>query len=116
MPAKAVVYAPVDGVVTRRNVNPGNFVQVGQNLMAVRSLSDIWVDANFKETELRDLRIGQPVDLYLDMLNKQLTYDALKLIGFDMELMQSLGGEMVFIQQLAHTHKICQARFLASKA
>ena len=48
------------------------------------------------------------VDLYLDMLTKQLTYDALKRIGFDMELMQTLGGEMTFIQQLAHDHKISQ--------
>lgn len=61
------VVADIDGVVTRRNVNPGNNVQVGQNLMAIRSLSEIWVDANFKETQLRDLRIGQPVDLYVDM-------------------------------------------------
>jgi membrane fusion protein (multidrug efflux system) len=61
------ITAEIDGVVTRRNVNPGNYVQVGQNLMAVRSLSDIWVDANFKETQLRDLRIGQPVDLHVDM-------------------------------------------------
>jgi membrane fusion protein (multidrug efflux system) len=42
------------GVVTRRNVNPGNNVQVGQSLMAIRSLREIWVDANFKETQLRD--------------------------------------------------------------
>ena len=61
------VVADIDGVVTRRNVNPGNNVQVGQNLMAIRSLSEIWVDANFKETQLRDLRIGQPADLYVDM-------------------------------------------------
>src|SRR5208337_2117970 len=61
------IIAEIDGVVTRRNVNPGNFVQVGQNLMAVRSLDEIWVDANFKETQLRDLRIGQPVDLQIDM-------------------------------------------------
>jgi len=61
------VVAEIDGVVTRRNVNPGNNVQVGQSLMAIRSLSEIWVDANFKETQLRDLRIGQPVDLYVDM-------------------------------------------------
>jgi membrane fusion protein, multidrug efflux system len=61
------VIAEIDGVITRRNVNPGNFVQVGQNLMAVRSLNEIWVDANFKETQLRDLRIGQPVDLDVDM-------------------------------------------------
>jgi membrane fusion protein, multidrug efflux system len=61
------IIAEIDGVVTRRNVNPGNFVQVGQNLMAVRSLNEIWVDANFKETQLRDLSIGQPVDLDVDM-------------------------------------------------
>jgi membrane fusion protein (multidrug efflux system) len=61
------IIADIDGVVTRRNVNPGDFVQVGQNLMAVRSLNEIWVDANFKETQLRDLRIGQPVDLHVDM-------------------------------------------------
>ncbi|HEX3993482.1 MAG TPA: HlyD family secretion protein [Acetobacteraceae bacterium] len=61
------ITAKIDGVVTRRNVNPGNYVQVGQNLMAVRSLNDIWIDANFKETQLRDLRIGQPVSLYVDM-------------------------------------------------
>ncbi len=61
------IIAEIDGVVTRRNVNPGNFVQVGQNLLAIRSLNEIWVDANFKETQLRDLRIGQPVDLHVDM-------------------------------------------------
>jgi membrane fusion protein, multidrug efflux system len=61
------VIAEIDGVITRRNVNPGDNVQVGQALMAIRSLHEIWVDANFKETQLGDLRIGQPVDLYVDM-------------------------------------------------
>jgi membrane fusion protein (multidrug efflux system) len=61
------VIAEIDGVITRRNVNPGDNVQVGQALMAIRSLDEIWVDANFKETQLGDLRIGQPVDLYVDM-------------------------------------------------
>ncbi len=56
------------------------------------------------------------VDLYLDMLNKQLTYDALKIIGFDLELMQAMGGEMVFMQGLAHDGKIAQGRFIARKA
>ena len=60
------IVAAIDGVVTSRNVNPGDDVQVGQSLMAIRSLHDIWVDANFKETQLRELRIGQPVDLYVD--------------------------------------------------
>ncbi|MGA7328219.1 MAG: HlyD family secretion protein [Rhodomicrobium sp.] len=61
------VIAEIDGVVTRRNVNPGNDVLAGQGLMAIRSLNEIWVDANFKETQLRDLRIGQAVDLYTDI-------------------------------------------------
>ena len=61
------IVAEIDGVITRRNVNPGNNVQVGQSLMAIRSLHNIWVDANFKETQLRNLRIGQHVDLELDM-------------------------------------------------
>ena len=46
------VLAEIDGVVTRRNVNPGNNVGAGQSLMAVRSLREIWIDANFKETQL----------------------------------------------------------------
>jgi membrane fusion protein (multidrug efflux system) len=61
------VIAEIDGVITRRNVNPGDNIQVGQALMAIRSLNEIWVDANFKETQLGDLRIGLPVDLYVDM-------------------------------------------------
>lgn len=61
-------------------------------------------------------RFASYVDLYLNMLNMQLTYDALKRIGFDMELMQALGGELGFIQQLAHDRKVCQGRFEATKA
>jgi membrane fusion protein (multidrug efflux system) len=61
------VVSEIDGVVTRRNVNPGNNIQVGQNLMAVRSITEIWVDANFKETQLADLRIGQRVRCEVDM-------------------------------------------------
>ena len=49
------------------------------------------------------------------MLNKQLTYDALQIIGFDMALMQAMGGEMVFMQQLAHAGKIAQGIFIAQK-
>lgn len=61
------VVAGIDGVVTRRNVNPGDYVVVGQSLMAVRSLTEVWVDANFKETQLAALRIGQAADLDVDM-------------------------------------------------
>jgi membrane fusion protein (multidrug efflux system) len=77
------VVAEIDGVVTRRNVNPGNDVQVGQNLMAIRSLSEIWVDANFKETQLRDLRIGQAADIYVDMYGDKQVFKG-RLAGFTM--------------------------------
>jgi membrane fusion protein (multidrug efflux system) len=56
-----------NAVVTRRNVNPGNYVQVGQSLMALRSVPEIWIDANFKETQLSYLVIGQRADIYADM-------------------------------------------------
>ncbi len=61
------VFAEIDGVVSRRNVNPGNNVQAGQQVMALQSVRDLWIDANFKETQLAELRIGQHVDLYADM-------------------------------------------------
>jgi membrane fusion protein, multidrug efflux system len=77
------VVSDIDGVVTRRNVNPGNDVQVGQSLMAVRSLSEIWIDANFKETQLRDLRIGQAVDLYVDMYGDKQVFNG-RITGFTM--------------------------------
>jgi len=77
------IVAKIDGVVTRRNVNPGDYVQVGQNLMAIRSLHDIWVDANFKETELRDLRIGLPADLYVDMYGGRRVFKG-RVSGFTM--------------------------------
>jgi multidrug efflux pump subunit AcrA (membrane-fusion protein) len=65
------VVAEIDGVVTRRNVNSGNNVVTGQSLMALRSLTDIWVDANFKETQLPSLRIGRAVDVYVDMYGRR---------------------------------------------
>lgn len=61
-------------------------------------------------------RFAPYVDLYLQMLDQQLTFDALKIIGFDTALMQSLAGEMVFMQQLAHAGKVVQGLFVARKA
>jgi len=60
-------------------------------------------------------QFGPHVDLYLDMLNKQLTYDALRIIGFNLELLGAMGQEMVFMQQLAHAGKIIQGRVIARK-
>ncbi len=60
-------------------------------------------------------RFAPHVDLYLNMLSMQLTYDALKIIGFDTELMGALSGEMVHMQNLAHAGKIAQGIFVARK-
>jgi membrane fusion protein (multidrug efflux system) len=77
------VVAEIDGVVTRRNVNPGNNVQVGQGLMAIRSLTDIWIDANFKETQLNWLRLGQHVRMRVDMYGRHHEFEG-RISGFTM--------------------------------
>ena len=64
--AFTTVIAPVDGVFSNRMVNEGDYIQPGQRLANVVPLDDIYVDANFKETQLRRLRPGQPVDISVD--------------------------------------------------
>jgi membrane fusion protein (multidrug efflux system) len=83
------VVSEIDGVVTSRNVNPGNNVSAGQNLMAVRSLTEIWIDANFKETQLADLRIGQRVRCEVDMYGSRREYEG-RITGFTMGTGQTL--------------------------
>jgi membrane fusion protein (multidrug efflux system) len=60
------LYAPVDGYVTKKSVQTGNQIQAGQPLMAVVGLSDIWVTANFKETQMEHIRPGQTVTIDVD--------------------------------------------------
>ncbi len=83
------IVSEIDGVVTRRNVNPGNNVSVGQSLMAVRSLTEIWIDANFKETQLADLRIGQRVRCEVDMYGSRREFEG-RITGFTMGTGQTL--------------------------
>jgi membrane fusion protein (multidrug efflux system) len=83
------VVSEIDGVVTSRNVNPGNNVQAGQSVMAVRSLTEIWIDANFKETQLADLRIGQRVRCEVDMYGGRKEFEG-RITGFTMGTGQTL--------------------------
>jgi membrane fusion protein (multidrug efflux system) len=83
------VVSEIDGVVTRRNVNPGNNVSVGQSLMAIRSLTEIWIDANFKETQLADLRIGHRVRLEVDTYGSRKEFEG-RITGFTMGTGQTL--------------------------
>ena len=83
------VVSEIDGVVVGRNVNPGYNVQAGQALMAVRSLKEIWIDANFKETQLADLRIGQRVRCEVDMYGSRREFEG-RITGFTMGTGQTL--------------------------
>ncbi len=83
------IYSEIDGVVTRRNVNPGNYLQIGQSLMAVRSLNEVWINANFKENQLRNLRIGQPVEMEVDMYGNRHKFNG-RISGFTMGTGQTL--------------------------
>jgi membrane fusion protein (multidrug efflux system) len=83
------IVSEIDGVVTGRNVNPGNDVQAGQQLLAVRSLTEIWIDANFKETQLADLRIGQRVRCEVDMYGGRREFEG-RITGFTMGTGQTL--------------------------
>ncbi len=86
------------------------------NIQDLKGYQDLLVANGCRVQVAEDTgRFPPYVDLYLDMLNKQLTYDALRIIGFDLVLMQAMGGEMVFMQQLAHAGKIAQGIFIARK-
>ncbi len=60
-------------------------------------------------------RFGPYVDLYMEMIDKQFTYDALRILDFDMDTLQAIGGEMQFLSGLAHAGKIAQGLFIARK-
>jgi membrane fusion protein, multidrug efflux system len=64
------VVAPVDGVATHKQVEPGQIVQAGQGLMVVVPLQDVWVTANFKETQLRHMKPGQKAEISVDTYGK----------------------------------------------
>jgi membrane fusion protein, multidrug efflux system len=72
--ARSELLSPVDGYVARRSVQLGQRVQAGTPLLSVIALKDVWVDANFKEGQLRNLRIGQPVELIADVYGKKVEY------------------------------------------
>ncbi|ASJ74711.1 HlyD family efflux transporter periplasmic adaptor subunit [Granulosicoccus antarcticus] len=68
------IRAPVDGYVAQRRVQLGQRVLTGSSLMSVIPLQDVWVDANFKESQLADMRIGQSVELVADIYGDDVVY------------------------------------------
>lgn len=72
--ARTQIVAPVSGMVTKRNVQVGQHVAAGANLMSIVPLDQVWVSANFKESQLKNIRSGQSVTLVADMYGQQVTY------------------------------------------
>ena len=71
---RTTIVAPVDGYVAKRTVQLGQRVSPGLAMMAVVPLHQVWIDANFKETQLTHMRIGQPVDITTDVYGSAVTY------------------------------------------
>ena len=78
--SRTVLRAPIDGVVTRRNVQVGQRVAAGAPLMQVVPIQQAYVDANFKEVQLHNVRIGQPVELKADLYGGSVKYHG-KVVG-----------------------------------
>ncbi|MEK6669570.1 MAG: efflux RND transporter periplasmic adaptor subunit [Pseudomonadota bacterium] len=77
---RAALPAPVDGHVAKRSVQVGQRVQAGSPVMALVTLDQPWVDANFKESQLQRIRIGQPATLRADVYGQKVTYHG-KVVG-----------------------------------
>ena len=65
------IYAPVTGVLSKRNVEPGQVLQAGQPLFSMVNLEDIWTTANFKESQLKEMRVGQKARIKVDAFGKE---------------------------------------------
>ena len=68
------IIAPTSGYIAKRNVQLGQRIAAGTPLMAIIPLDEVWVDANFKEDQLRQLRLGQPVELHSELYGNDVTY------------------------------------------
>ncbi len=79
--ARNTLPAPVTGYVAKRSVQVGQRVSPGNPLMAIVPLNAVWVDANFKEVQLKHMRIGQPVELTADVYGSSVKYHG-KVVGF----------------------------------
>jgi membrane fusion protein (multidrug efflux system) len=75
------IVAPIDGIAGKKNVAIGQNVSAGQELMAVVPLDDLWITANFKETQLEKMRVGQPVKITVDAYDREYTGKIQRIAG-----------------------------------
>ncbi|MBU2979574.1 HlyD family efflux transporter periplasmic adaptor subunit [Alteromonas sp. C1M14] len=72
--ARTVIHAPISGVIAKSDIEVGRRIQAGANLMTIVPLDKIYVNANFKEVELTDVKVGQPVTLTADLYGDDIVY------------------------------------------
>jgi membrane fusion protein (multidrug efflux system) len=79
---RSQIYSPVTGVITKRSVQVGQRINPGVALMSVVPIDQVWVNANFKESQIQDLRIGQPVVLRADAYSRKVIFHG-SIVGLD---------------------------------
>ena len=79
--SRTTLTSPIDGVVAKRDVQVGQRVAVGSQLMAVVPIDKVYVDANYKEVQLKKVRVGQPAELTSDLYGKSVKYHG-RVVGF----------------------------------
>ena len=119
---RATLPAPVDGVVAKRTVQLGQRVAAGTPLMSLIALNDLWVDANFKEVQLRNIRIGQPVTLTADLYGKRVEYKGTVAglgagtgAAFSLLPAQNATGNWIKVVQRVPVRVVLDAQELAAK-
>lgn len=78
---RRIIRAPIAGQVSKRTAQVGQRINAGTMLMAIVPLEEVWIDANFKESQLKHMRIGQPVELTADIYGSSVVYNG-KIVGF----------------------------------
>jgi len=103
---RCALYAPVDGLVAQRKVQVGTWYKAGDPLMSIIPLDQIWVNANYKETQMKKMRIGQRVEVTSDLYGDQVVYEG-RIVGlpggagnaFSLLPPQNLSGNWIKIVQ-----------------
>jgi membrane fusion protein (multidrug efflux system) len=115
------IMAPVSGYVAKRSVQVGSRIAPGAPLLSVVPLDQLWVDANFKESELRDIRVGQPATIEADIYGGKVTYHG-KVVGlgagtgsaFSLLPAQNASGNWIKVVQRVPVRISLDARELAA--
>jgi membrane fusion protein (multidrug efflux system) len=115
------IMAPVSGYVAKRSVQVGSRIAPGAPLLSIVPLDQLWVDANFKESELRDIRVGQPATIEADIYGGKVTYHG-KVVGlgagtgsaFSLLPAQNASGNWIKVVQRVPVRISLDARELAA--